>query len=127
MLTFISFLVIIILDNLITALNNKNDQIKISENRDVEALLNNFDIFKLLLGTFNKEHINKALKKIESKQLKNLNIWLNEHPNYMNNSKEQEEFAKLMSECGKSVEEGREKIIKNLCEKVYLEKIDSNS
>ena len=75
----------------------------------------------------NKEHINKALKKIESKQLKNLNIWLNEHPDYMNNSKEQEEFAKLMSECGKSVEEGREKIIKNLCEKVYLEKIDSNS
>ena len=33
-----------ILENLITTLNNKNDQIKISENRDVEALLNNFDI-----------------------------------------------------------------------------------
>ena len=33
-----------------------------------------------------KEHINKALKKVESKQLKNLNVWLEEHPNYMNNS-----------------------------------------
>ena len=70
----------------------------------------------------NKEHINKALKKVESKQLKNLNVWLETHPNYMNNHIEQEEFAKLMSECGKSVEEGREKIIKNICDNVYIEK-----
>jgi hypothetical protein len=72
----------------------------------------------------NKQHINKALKKVESKQLKNLNVWLEEHPNYMNNSLEQEEFAKLMSECGKSVEDGREKIIKKLCDNVYIEKVD---
>ena len=70
----------------------------------------------------NKECINKALKSIESKQLKNLNVWLDEHPNYMNNPSQQEEFAKLMSECGKSVEEGREKIIKNICDNVYIEK-----
>ena len=72
----------------------------------------------------NKEHINKALKKVESKQLKNLNVWLEEHPNYMNNSLEQEEFAKLMSECGKSIDDGREKIIKKLCDNVYIEKIE---
>jgi hypothetical protein len=72
----------------------------------------------------NKEHINKALKKVESKQLKNLNVWLEEHPNYMNSSLEQEEFAKLMSECGKSVDDGREKIIKKLCDNVYIEKIE---
>jgi hypothetical protein len=72
----------------------------------------------------NKEHINKALKSIESKQLKNLNVWLETHPNYMNIPSEQEEFAKLMSECGKSVEDGREKIIKKLCDNVYLEKVD---
>jgi len=71
-----------------------------------------------------KIHINKALKKVESKQLKNLNVWLEEHPNYMNNSLEQEEFAKLMSECGKSVDDGREKIIKKLCDNVYIEKTD---
>jgi hypothetical protein len=74
----------------------------------------------------NKEYINKALKKVESKQLKNLNVWLDEHPNYMNNSLEQEEFAKLMSECGKSVDDGREKIIKKLCDNVYLEKVDDS-
>jgi len=72
----------------------------------------------------NKEYIYKALKSVESKQLKNLNVWLQEHPNYMNNPNEQEEFAKLMSECGKSVEDGKDKIIKKLCDNVYLEKID---
>jgi len=75
----------------------------------------------------NKEHINKALKKVESKQLKNLNVWLQEHPNYMNNSLEQEEFAKLMSECGKSVDDRREKIIKKLCDNVYIEKVDDEA
>ena len=72
----------------------------------------------------NKEYIYKALKSVESKQLKNLNVWLEEHPNYMNNPNEQEEFAKLMSDCGKSVEDGKEKIIKKLCENVYIEKIE---
>jgi hypothetical protein len=75
----------------------------------------------------NKEHINKALKKVESKQLKNLNVWLETHPNYMNNSREQEEFAQLMSECGKSVDDGREKIIKKLCDNVYIEKVDDEA
>jgi len=42
----------------------------------------------------------------------------------MNIPSEQEEFAKLMSECGKSVYDGREKIIKKLCDNVYLEKTD---
>ena len=74
-----------------------------------------------------KEHINKALKKVESKQLKNLNVWLEEHPNYMNNSLEQEEFAKLMSECGKSIDDGREKIIKKLCDNVYIEKVEDEA
>jgi len=75
----------------------------------------------------NKEHINKALKKVESKQLKNLNVWLETHPNYMNNPVEQEEFAKLMSECGKSIDDGREKIIKKLCDNVYIEKVDDEA
>jgi len=74
-----------------------------------------------------KEHINKALKKVESKQLKNLNVWLETHPNYMNNPLEQEEFAKLMSECGKSIDDGREKIIKKLCDNVYIEKVEDEA
>jgi hypothetical protein len=75
----------------------------------------------------NKEHINKALKKVESKQLKNLNVWLETHPNYMNNHIEQEEFAKLMSECGKSIDDGREKVIKKICDNVYIEKAEDDA
>jgi hypothetical protein len=75
----------------------------------------------------NKEHINKALKKVESKQLKNLNVWLEKHPNYMNNPSEQEEFAQLMSVCGKSIDDGREKIIKKLCDNVYIEKVEDEA
>ena len=70
----------------------------------------------------NKEHINKALKDVERKQMQNINVWLEEHPNYMNNSQEQEEFAKLLSECGKSVDDGREKIIKNVCDNIFINK-----
>jgi hypothetical protein len=75
----------------------------------------------------NKEHINKALKKVEKKQLKNVQVWLDKHPNYMNNSREQEEFAEIIRECGKSIDDSREKVIKKLCDNVYIEKIHDNA
>ena len=75
----------------------------------------------------NKEYINKALKNVEKKQLKNIQIWLDAHPNYMNCSNQQDEFAELLRECGKSIDDNREKIIKNLCNQVYLDKEDSNA
>jgi hypothetical protein len=73
----------------------------------------------------NREYIGKALKKVESKQIKNIKIWLDEHPDYMNIPDQQEEFAKLISECGKSVDEYGEKIVKNLCNNVYVDKEDN--
>ncbi len=70
----------------------------------------------------NREYIGKALKKVESKQIKNIKIWLDKHPDYMNIPEQQEEFAKLISECGKSVDECGEKIVKNLFNNVYVDK-----
>ena len=70
----------------------------------------------------NKMLISKALKKVESMQLKNVQRWIDDHPNYMNNVEEQEEFIKLINESSKSQEENREKVIKNICTKVFLEK-----
>ena len=70
----------------------------------------------------NREKITDALKKVENKQLKNLQIWIDKHPNYMNNNKEQEEFLKIINESSKSENENREKIIKNICSEVYLDK-----
>ena len=70
----------------------------------------------------NKKCINKALKKLETKQLKNIQLWIDKHPNYMNNEKQQEEFAKLISECGKTLNEGKENIIKHVCNEVFINK-----
>ena len=70
----------------------------------------------------NREYIGKALKKVESKQIKKIKIWLDKHPDYMNIPEQQEEFAKLISECGKSVDEYGDKIVKNLCNNVYVDK-----
>jgi hypothetical protein len=73
----------------------------------------------------NREYIGKALKKVESKQIKNIKIWLDEHPDYMNIPDQQEKFAKLISERGKSVDEYGEKIVKNLSNNVYVDKEDN--
>lgn len=71
----------------------------------------------------NKECINKALKQIECKQIKNIQIWLDEHPNYMNNPTEQDEFVKLISETSKSVTDNSDKIVKNICNNTFLDDI----
>ena len=70
----------------------------------------------------NKEQISKVLKNIETKQLKNVQTWIENHPNYLTNAKEQEEFLILIQESSKSDEKNREKIIKNICNSIYLDK-----
>ena len=69
----------------------------------------------------NKNKINDAIKKIEAKQFKNIKNWVDQHPNYMNNEKEQDEFLKIVKETSNSIEENREKVIKNICEGVHIE------
>ena len=63
----------------------------------------------------NKNKINDAIKKIEAKQFKNIKNWVDQHPNYMTNEKEQDEFLKIVKETSNSIEENREKVIKNIC------------
>ena len=64
----------------------------------------------------NKEYINKALNKVEYKQLNNIQLLLD---NYSN---KQEEYVKILRECTQSINITRDKIIKNLCNKVFLDK-----
>ena len=66
----------------------------------------------------NKTKINDAIKKIESKQFKNIKNWVDQHPNYMTNEKEQDEFLKIVKETSNSIEENRDKVIKNLCNQI---------
>ena len=67
-----------------------------------------------------KKHISKAIKQVEHKQIQNIQLWLDQHPNYMNIPSQQDEFIKLVQETSKSVDESREKILKNLCNNSYI-------
>jgi len=61
----------------------------------------------------------ELLKHVGLKQIKNLNLWLSENPDYMNDPKKQEELADIISECGKNEET---KIKKLLCSELYFKK-----
>ena len=68
-----------------------------------------------------KELINNLLKKVEHKQMKNIKQWTDKHPNYMEDDKLQDEYINLVRKCTSSVEECKEKVIKKVCDNVYLE------
>uniref|UniRef100_A0A6C0AZT1 C2H2-type domain-containing protein n=1 Tax=viral metagenome TaxID=1070528 RepID=A0A6C0AZT1_9ZZZZ len=66
------------------------------------------------------EQINELLKKVEKKQMKNINQWTNENPNYMNNEVLQEEYINLVRSCTNSVDSCKDKVIRKVCDNVYL-------
>ena len=66
-----------------------------------------------------RDKIKKAIKKIESKQHKNLGLWMEEHPDWETNELLQEEYLNLMRSCTRDVKD--QKIIKNLCNAVKID------
>ena len=70
-----------------------------------------------------KEQIGKLLNRVEEKQMKSINKWIKEHPNWENNSSEQEEYMKLVRNCTDDIKE--DKIIKCLCNNNYLNPDDA--
>ena len=69
-----------------------------------------------------QEHIDNLLKCVENKQMKNIKVWMDKHPKFMENEKLQEEYIKLVKNSTSSIKDCKEKAIKKVCEKVYLEK-----
>ena len=69
-----------------------------------------------------KTYINDAIKMVENKQLRNLQLWLDEHPNWENNNKEQEEYMKLIKNCTNTLHDNgnNEKIHKKICNEFYI-------
>ena len=55
--------------------------------------------------------------------MKSINKWIKEHPNWENNSSEQEEYMKLVRNCTDDIKE--DKIIKCLCNNNYLNPDDA--
>ena len=68
------------------------------------------------------EHIDKLLKRVENKQLKNIEKWTDENPNFMESEKLQEEYMRLIKGCTSSIDECRGKAIKKVCDNVHIEK-----
>jgi len=67
-----------------------------------------------------KALLSNLLKKVEHKQMINIQQWTDEHPNYMECEQLQEEYLNLVRGCTSSMDACKDKIIKNVCDNVYL-------
>jgi len=67
-----------------------------------------------------KQHINDLLKKVEKKQMKSIDKWTTEHPNYMESEQLQEEYLNLIRSCTSSMDDCKEKVIKTICGNVHI-------
>ena len=68
------------------------------------------------------EKTNDFLKKVENKQVKNIDQWTKEHPKYMDNDNLQEEYIDLIRGCTSSIDKCKDKVIRKVCDNVYLTK-----
>ena len=68
------------------------------------------------------EELNLALRKLSHKQIQSIKEWTDANPNYMVNDSLKDEYIRLITKCSTDINECREKIIKNVCDKVYIDK-----
>ena len=65
--------------------------------------------------------LKQALKKVTQAQQRSIEKWVAEHPNWENNSDEQEEYMILIRNCTDDLVDQKEnKVIKKLCPQVHL-------
>lgn len=74
----------------------------------------------------NNNQLKKAIQKIGHVQEQNLDKWTNEHPNWMNNSDEQEEYIKLIKSSTSDISLKEDKIIKKICNNLYINEDNVN-
>ena len=64
------------------------------------------------------KNLKMAINKVSHVQRQNMDKWIEEHPNWENNSDEQEEYLRLVKSCTDDFKE--DKVIKKLCNNIYL-------
>jgi hypothetical protein len=71
-----------------------------------------------------KDNDNKQIKEkmrdVAQKQVRSLNKWTGEHPNYMNVSHLQDEYTKLVQGISDTLDQNEGKVLKKVCDNVYL-------
>ncbi len=74
---------------------------------------------------YENEKLKDAFKKVSLVQQKNMIKWTEEHPGWETDPKLQEEYMKLVKNCTDDIEENKrtEKIVKKVCNKVYINDI----
>ena len=60
------------------------------------------------------------MRDVAQKQIRSLNKWTEEHPNYMNVSHLQDEYSKLVKGISDTLDQNEEKVLKKVCDNVYL-------
>ena len=69
-----------------------------------------------------KDEINKLIKRVEKKQINNIEKWCDENPKFMESERLQDEYMKIVKGCTSSIDDCSNKVIKNVCDKTYIEK-----
>ena len=64
--------------------------------------------------------IKAVLRKLNHKQLQRTEMWTDANPDFMTEDKLQDEFVKLIGNCTTSFEGREDKIIRNICQHIYL-------
>ena len=67
-----------------------------------------------------RELIDRLLKQVENKQMKNITKWTEEHPDYMEDETLQQEYIDLIRKCTSNVEDCRDKVLKRVCDNIYI-------
>ena len=73
-----------------------------------------------------REKTKEMLKELQSQQFKSMQKWIREHPDYMDDENLKHEYMLLVNKCSSSLNDHEKKIVKNMCENIYLneEKLD---
>ena len=69
-----------------------------------------------------KSEINKLIKRVEKKQINNIEKWIDENPKFMESERLQEDYMYLIKGCTSSIEDCSNKVIKNICDKIFIDK-----
>jgi len=67
-----------------------------------------------------REKTKEMLKDLQSQQFKSMQIWIKENPDYMTNDNLKHDYMLLVNKCSSSLNDHEKKIVKNMCENIYL-------
>ena len=66
------------------------------------------------------KQIKEKMRDVAQKQIRSLNKWTEEHPDYMKVSHLQDEYSKLVKGISDTLDQNEEKVLKKVCDNVYL-------